>query len=298
MSRADIPAGIASKIIAVNGSPMHYLEVGAGDPILFLHGNPTSSYLWRNVIPHVAGHGRCIAVDLIGMGRSGKPQIAYRLADHIAHIDAFIDTLGLTDLTLVMHDWGVAIGLHFLARFPKRVRAIALMEGHIRTIDSWSHFDAGARAMFQRLRTEDVGRKLVIEDNFFIETVLPSGVQRALSATEMDAYRTPYREPRDREPLWRWPNEIPIEGYPADVHAIVSDNNATLATSPIPKLLLHAHPGAVIGPAEVAWCRRTLSNLTIVDLGPGTHFLPEDHPDAIGTALARWLGTLGRPSTR
>ncbi len=295
MSRADISAGIASKIIAVNGSPMHYLEAGAGDPILFLHGNPTSSYLWRNVIPHVAGHGRCIAVDLIGMGRSGKPQIAYRLADHIAFIDAFIDALNLTEITLVMHDWGVAIGLHFLTRCPQRLRAVAFMEGHIRPIDSWSHFDAGARAMFQRLRTETIGRTLVIEDNFFIEAVLPSGVQRDLSAAEMATYRAPYREPRDREPLWRWPNEIPIEGSPADVHAIVSGNAAALAASPIPKLLLHAHPGAVIGPAEVAWCKRTLSNLTIVDLGSGTHFLPEDHPDAIGSALARWLGNLARP---
>ncbi|HEY8599804.1 MAG TPA: haloalkane dehalogenase [Thermomicrobiales bacterium] len=293
MPSADIPVGIGSHTIAVKDSWLHYLEAGSGDPILFLHGNPTSAYLWRDVIPHVAPHGRCLAVDLIGMGRSGKPPLAYRLIEHIAYIDTFIDALGLNGITFVGHDWGVAIALHYLKRFPERVRAVAFMEGHIHPIARWDDFDAGGRAMFGALRTEGVGRTMAIDDNFFIETVLPSGVQRTLTAAEMDAYRAPYLAPQDREPLWRWPNEIPIAGYPADVHAIIHDNQATLAASTLPKLLCHATRGATIGPAEVAWCRQTLSNLTTIDLGPGVHFLPEDHPDMIGTAIGEWLGKIG-----
>ncbi|MDQ3328000.1 MAG: haloalkane dehalogenase [Chloroflexota bacterium] len=289
----DIPEGIVSRTVVVNGAPMHYLEAGGGKPILFLHGNPTSSYLWRNVIPHVSRHGRCIAVDLIGMGRSGKPPLAYRLRDHIKCVDAFTDTLALDDLILVLHDWGVTIGLHYLTRFPKRVRGVAFMEGHLHPIESWSQLDSGARAMFQNLRASGIGRRMVIEENFFIETVLPSGILRPLAAEEMRAYRAPYIEPRDREPLWRWPQEIPIEGEPADVHDLVRDYRAYLAGTDIPKLLLHARPGAVIGAPEVVWCEVTLSNLTAVAVGPGIHFLPEDHPDAIGIAIGRWLTTLG-----
>jgi haloalkane dehalogenase len=294
MDTGVIPAMLASRSVAVRDSWLHYLEAGTGEPIVFLHGNPTSSYLWRNVIPHVAPHGRCLALDLIGMGQSGKPSIAYRLRDHIAYVDAFIEALQLTNITFVMHDWGVAIGLHYLTRYPGRVRAVAFMEGHLHPIARWDDYDPGARAMFTALRTEPEGRRMVIEDNFFIEVVLPSGVQRMLTAEEMAAYRAPYLEPRSREPLWRWPNEIPIEGHPADVHALVSAYQAYLAISDIPKLLFYAQPGAVIGASEVAWCRATLSNLTAVDVGAGIHFLPEDQPEVIGTAIADWLSAFAR----
>lgn len=289
MLGTDIPNPFASKTVAVNGSYVHYLEAGQGDPILFLHGNPTSSYLWRNVIPHVEDRGRCIAVDLIGMGRSGKPDLAYRLVDHVAYLDALINALELRDLTLVLHDWGVALGLHYAKRFPERVRAVAFMEGHLRPIESWEHFDEGSRAMFQNLRTDHVGRRMVIEDNFFIETILPAGTQRTLTDEEMDAYRAPYLEKRAREPLWRWPNEIPIGGTPADVVEIVDGNWRFLAASDLPKLLLYARPGAIIGADAVARCKETLPRLTAADVGEGLHFLPEDRPAEIGTALARWL---------
>lgn len=276
--------------IDVLDSTMAYEEAGVGTPLVFLHGNPTSSYLWRRVLPQIGAPSRCLAPDLIGMGRSGKPPIEYRLIDHSAYIDAFIDALGLGQITFVLHDWGVALGLHYLSRFPQHVRALAFMEGHIHPIDRWEDFDEGGRAIFQALRTEDVGRRMAIDENFFIEAVLPSGVRRTLSDAEMDAYRAPYREPRSREPLWRWANEIPIAGQPADVAAIVRDNQATLAAAPLPKLLCHAQPGAVIGAAEVAWCREHVANLTIIDLGPGGHLLPEDYPDAIGVGIAGWLG--------
>lgn len=292
MNAGELPTQITSRMISVRDSWLHYLEGGTGAPIVFLHGNPTSSFLWRNVLPHVVPHGRCLAVDLIGMGQSGKPAIAYRLRDHIAYIDAFIEALGLANITFVLHDWGVAIGLHYLTRYPERVRAVAFMEGHLHPIASWADYDPGARAMFGALRSEPEGRRMVIEENFFIEAVLPSGVRRRLTVEERAAYGAPFLEPRSREPLWRWPNEIPIEGQPADVHAIVSAYQAHLAASSVPKLLLYAQPGAVIGPAEVAWCRANLDNLLAVDVGAGIHFLPEDQPGAIGEALASWLPTL------
>lgn len=289
MDLAQPSSGIGSRFAAVRGQPMHYREGGAGAPVVFLHGNPTSSYLWRNILPLLVSQHRCVALDLIGMGRSGKPAISYRLRDHIAYVEGFLDALGLTDITFVLHDWGVAIGLDYLRRFPERVRAVAFMEGHLHPIDRWTDFDPAAREMFQRLRTEDVGRRLIVDENFFVETVLPSGVLRTLSPEEMDAYRAPFPSPEDRAPLWRWPQEIPIAGEPADVATLLRANQTALARSPIAKLLLYAHPGAVIGPTEVAWCRSTLTNLTAVDLGEGIHFLPEDHPTAIGQALTLWL---------
>lgn len=280
---------VSSKQQRVESSHLHYLDAGEGDPILFLHGNPTSSYLWRNVIPHLTSHGRCIAVDLIGMGKSGKPDIDYCLVDHINYISAFVDALGLENLTLVMHDWGVTIGLDFARHHPERVRAVAFMEGHIHPVAKWDDFDEGSRTMFQDLRTEGVGQQMVIENNFFIETILPAGTKRTLTAEDMDAYRAPYLDKHARKPLWRWPNEIPIEGVPAAVTDIVTLNQRYLAHTGIPKLLLYATPGAVIGSSEVAWCKETLSNLTAINLGEGLHFLPEDHPEAIGAALSAWL---------
>lgn len=289
MLHAAIPSHIRSQMISVKDSEMHYLESGAGDPIVFLHGNPTSSYLWRNVIPHLEPHGRCLAVDYIGMGRSGKPNLAYHLVDHLTYIDAWFDALGLTNVTLVTHDWGVVIGLHLAARYPDRMHAIAFMEGHLHPIVRWDDFDAASQTMFKQLRTPPLGETMVIEENFFIETILPAGTRRRLSDEEMDAYRAPYRDKGARKPMLRWANEIPIAGEPADVHAIVVANQAYLATSAIPKLLLYASPGAIIGAADVAWCTQTCRQLTAIDIGAGIHFLPEDQPDAIGAAIAGWL---------
>lgn len=292
MSRAAIPSRFASNTLHVKDSYLHYLEAGEGDPILFLHGNPTSSYLWRNVLPYVEGKGRCLALDLIGMGASGKPEPGYRLADHIAYVEAYIDALGLSNLTLVMHDWGVAIGLHFLTRHRDRVKAVAFMEGHLHSISSWSDFDEGSQEMFKNLRTEGVGEQMVIEENFFVETVLPGGVLRKPSEEEMQAYRAPYLEKRTRTPILRWVREIPIEGHPADVQDIVDGYRSYLTATNIPKLLLYARPGALIGAEEVAWCQKTLSNLSMAEVGEGVHFLPEDQPDEIGRALAGWLDAL------
>lgn len=286
---------VVSAMVEVRGSWLHYLEVGGGDPVLFLHGNPTSSFLWRNVIGRVARVGRrCIALDLIGMGASGKPDLEYRLADHISYVDAFVAAMGLSNLTLVGRDWGAVIVLDHARRFPDRVRGVAFLEGHIHPIARWEDMDEGSRGLFQQLRTPGLGEQMIIGDNFFIETVLPAGVVRALSSQEMDAYRGPFRDRSVRGPMWRWPQEIPIEGTPADVTALVRANQGVIADPGTPKLLLHANPGAVIGPTEVAWCRDHGQALTIVDVGHGTHFLPEDRPDEIAAALCGWLDDSNR----
>ena len=190
-----------------------------------------------------------------------------------------------------MHDWGVALGLHYLTRYPDGVRAVAFMEGHLHPVARWEDFDEGSREMFGSLRAQGVGERMVIEENFFVEKVLPGGTLRELSKEEMDAYRAPYVEKDARKPVLQWVREIPIAGEPADVAAIVSGYRAFLTASDVPKLLLYARPGAVVGADEAAWCE-TLPNLTAVDVGEGLHFLPEDKPDEIGRALAGWLEAL------
>jgi haloalkane dehalogenase len=279
---------IRSHYVAIKGSQMHYLEAGSGAPLVFLHGNPTSSFLWRKILPRLAPLGRCIALDYIGMGQSDKPSIAYRLVDHISYVEAFLDALALRDATFVTHDWGVVIGLTLGRQRPELIRGIVLMEGHIHPIAGWDALDAGAQALFQQLRTDGLGQELAIEQNIFIEVVLPSGMHHTLTPHEMETYRAPYREKQARLPLWRWANEIPIQGQPADVHAMVSANQVYLATTNVPKLLLYGQPGAVIGAAEVAWCLRECPGLTASNIGPGIHFLPEDQPDVISAAIAAW----------
>jgi haloalkane dehalogenase len=287
MAHTDSLSG-ASQFLRVHSDRLHYRDIGTGSPIVFLHGNPTSSFLWRHILPAVSRQGRCLAVDLIGMGRSSKPSIAYRLQDHIRYVAGFLDALELTDITLVLHDWGVAIGLHLMTRWPNRFRGVAFMEGHLRPVERWADLGDG-EALFRTLRDPKEGRRLLIDENIFIEQVLPSGVQRRFSKTEMTAYRAPFRRPEEREPIWRWVQEIPIEGSPQDIHQIVGDNWATLRQSSVPKLLMYGTPGAIIGADHVAWCQAQLTHLTTIDVGPGLHFLQEDQPQRIADALSRWI---------
>jgi haloalkane dehalogenase len=242
-----------SRFVTVHGSSMHYVESGAGDPIVFLHGNPTFSYVWRNVIPHLSPLGRCIAPDLIGMGRSGKPEIEYRFVDHIRYVDGFLETLGLRDITLVIHDWGSALGFDYAMRHPKNIKAIAFLEAILLPLPDFQAFPDAMREMFRAFRSPDQGRKLIIDQNIFIERVLPDATLRKLSEEEMNRYREPFLEPKSREPLWRWPNEIPVGGEPADVEAVVTGYNLKLQQSDIPKLLLYATPGAVLTGPLVEW---------------------------------------------
>jgi haloalkane dehalogenase len=265
---------------------MSYVDVGEGRPIVFLHGNPTSSYLWRNVIPHVAALGRCLAPDLVGMGESGaSPSGRYRFVDHARYLDAWFDALELTsDVRLVVHDWGSALGFFWAQRYPERVAAIAHMEA-IALPRRWSDFGEAA-GMFMALRSPK-GEQLVLEDNFFIERVLPFGTIRTLSAQEIDRYRAPFRERSARLPTLAWPREIPIEGEPADVHAIVESYGDWLAGSAIPKLLVLGDPGAIVTGRTREFCRSWPNQREIVV--PGRHFVQEDSPDAIGAELADFL---------
>lgn len=274
-------------------SAIAYVDTGPAeaDPIVFLHGNPTSSYLWRNVIPWVAPLGRCLAPDLVGMGNSGPSSGDYRFVDHARYLDAWFDALGLDrDVVLVGHDWGSALGFDWARRHPERVRGIAYMEAIVRP-RLWSDFPAGRDALFRRLRGPE-GERLVLQENFFVETVLPKSVLRQLAADEMAAYRAPFRERAARLPTLVWPRELPIEGEPADVVEIVERYGAWLAGAPVPKLLVIAEPGAVLVGKSLDFCRGW-PNQTTVTL-PGIHFPQEDSPDAIGRALARFVRDLRR----
>ncbi len=287
---ADFP--FQENYVEVHGSKLHYVDEGAGDPILFLHGNPTSSYLWRNIIPYVSTKGRAVALDLIGMGRSDKPDLDYRFFDHVKYVEGFIEKLGLENITFVIHDWGSALGFHYAMRHESNVKGLAFMEAILLTVPSWEMFPAGFRQMFQAFRTPEVGWDMIVNKNFFVEQVLPGGIVRKLTEEEMNRYREPYREPASRKPLWRWPNEIPIAGEPADVVEAVNTFNAKLQQSALPKLLFHATPGALLPAPLVDWCRQNLKNLKTVDIGSGTHFLQEDNPHLIGQELAAWYNRL------
>ncbi len=280
--------GFAHNDVLLADTSMHYVEAGTGQPVVFLHGNPTSSYLWRSVLAAAdLGRRRAIAVDLIGMGESGKPTIAYRFADHVDHIEAFLDALALHDIVLVGHDWGVAISLEYLRRHPSRVAAVVFMEGHLWPLPDWSSFDP----IFQRLRVPGVGEHIVLEENFFLDSLLPAATRRPLDAAELEVYRRPYPTPASRLPLLQWAREIPIAGEPADTAAIMAEAWAAFMASEVPKLLLHGGVGVVLTTDKVAKCRAELPALTVVDLGDAGHFLPEDRPAKLAAALSRWLGS-------
>jgi haloalkane dehalogenase len=273
--------------VRVLDSHMAYVESGIGDPIVFLHGNPTSSYLWRNVIAQLDGVGRCLAPDLIGMGRSGKaPSGQYRFADHARYLDAWLEPFDLRRATLVVHDWGSALGFDWARRHADRVKALVYMEAIVRPV-TWAEWPENARKVFQGMRSP-AGEEMVLAKNVFVERILPASVLRGLTPEEMGRYREPYREPGEsRRPTLTWPREIPVEGEPADVTALVREYAAWLARSPLPKLFVNAEPGSILVGAQREFCR-TWPNQQEVTV-PGSHFLQEDSPTEIGRAIARFL---------
>jgi haloalkane dehalogenase len=286
----DFP--FTSQYVEVAGSRIHYVEEGSGDPILFLHGQPTSSYLWRNIIPHVTSLGRAIAPDLIGMGKSDKPNIEYSFFDHVKYVEGFIEKMGLKNITLVIHDWGSALGFYYAMRHPENLKGLAFMEAILAPIPSWDGFPEEIKEMFQAFRTPEVGWDLIVNQNIFVEQVLPGLVAREMSQAEMDHYREPFLEPSSRKPVWRWPNEIPIAGDPPEVVEAVSAYNQWLQQSDLPKLLFYGAPGILGSPQMVEWSIQNLKNLKTVDIGAGIHFLQEDNPDLIGSELAKWYQSL------
>ena len=276
--------------VPVLDSSMAYVDVGAGAPIVFLHGNPTSSYLWRNVIPHCEPAGRCLAPDLIGMGRSGKARAgAYRFADHVRYLDAWFDALALANVTLVVHDWGSALGFHWAARHPDRVRALVYMEAIVRPV-TWAEWPEAARKVFQALRSP-AGEEMILVKNVFVERILPASVLRGLTAGEMAAYRAPFAEPGEgRRPTLSWPQEIPIDGEPADVVAVVEAYGQWLGGSAVPKLFVNGDPGSILVGAQRDYCRAWPNQREVTVRG--SHFLQEDSPAEIGEAIAGFLGRL------
>jgi haloalkane dehalogenase len=272
--------------VAVLDTEISYVDTGQGDPIVFLHGNPTSSYLWRKIIPYLRAYGRCLAPDLVGMGQSGKsPTQAYRFVDHVRYLDAWFEALNLTSsVTLVVHDWGSALGFHRATRYPEQIKAIAYMEAVAMPL-RWEDFGE-AGGMFLGLRSPK-GEQMVLDENFFVERVLPRSVLRKLSDQEMAAYRAPFLEREARLPTLVWPRQIPIDGEPADVTAIVKNYGKAMAQSAIPKLLIVGEPGAIVKGRTLEFCRTWL-NQTEVTV-KGVHFLQEDSPDEIGKALQEFL---------
>jgi len=286
-SRFESPANMRK----VLDTTMAFREAGPADAplVLFLHGNPTSSYIWRNIIPLVGSVGHCVAPDLVGFGQSGRPNIDYRFADHVRYLDAFIDGLGAEQAYLVAQDWGTALAFHLAARRPDFVRGLAFME-FIRPWASWQDFHQSdvAREAFRKFRTPGIGEQLVLEANAFVER-LPVSIVRKLDDHEMAAYRAPFPTPESRKPVLALPRELPIAGEPQDVYALLEAAHAALKTAQYPKLLFTGEPGAIVSPAFAAEFAASLTHCSVVHLGPGLHHLQEDHPEAIGRALTGWI---------
>jgi haloalkane dehalogenase len=283
---------LTKKTVEVLGSRMAYHERGEGAPVLFLHGNPTSSYLWRDVIPALEGCGRLIAPDLIGMGDSAKlpnpgPD-TYRFTTHRDYLDAFIDAVvgSASSLVLVVHDWGSALGFDWANRHRDRIRGIAYMEAIVRPIASWDEWSPAATPIFQGFRSDN-GEQMILDRNMFVERVLPGSVLRKLTEAEMAEYRRPFQQREDRWPTLTWPRQIPIAGEPADVVQIAADYSRWMAQNELPKLFVNAEPGAILIGAPREFCR-SWNNQTEVTV-PGSHFIQEDSGPAIGRAVAGWI---------
>ena len=276
---------------------MAYVDVGTGDPIVFLHGNPTSSYLWRNVIPHVQHLGRCLAPDLIGMGESSKladpAPGSYSFDFHAGYLARFLEHVEATErVTFVVHDWGSALGFDWAAHHPTAVRGIAFTEAIVAPL-LWADWPRDAKRVFQAMRGPD-GERKVLDENVFVEKVLPASVLRGLSAEAHDRYRAPFRAREDRWPTLEWPRQIPIQHEPPAVHDVVDRYGQWLAHSDVPKLFVNAEPGSILVGRQRTVVRRwpALTEVTV----PAAHFVPEDAPDEMGAALASWLPTL--PTTQ
>jgi haloalkane dehalogenase len=284
----------AKKTAVVNGRKMAYVEVGDGDPIVFQHGNPTSSYLWRDVMPRVAGLGRLIACDLIGMGDSDKLERSgperYTYQEQREYLFELWEQLGLGEkVVLVLHDWGSALGFDWASQHPDRVAGIVYMEAIVQP-STWEDWPAEVRGVFQALRSS-AGEDMVLDQNLFVESVFPNAILRDLAEEEMAAYRAPFREPGEgRRPTLSWPRQLPINGEPSDVVKIVQDYGAWLSTSSVPKLFINADPGVLLTGRAREFCRSWPNQQEITV--PGLHFIQEDSPDEIGTAIADFVRTL------
>lgn len=294
MSEIGAAPRYEKKRIEVNGKSMAYIDVGEGDPIVFLHGNPTSSYLWRNIMPFAENLGRCIAPDLIGMGDSEKLDDSgpdrYRFVEHREYLDGLLEALGVREnVVLVIHDWGSALGFDWANRHRDAVRGICYMEAVVCPM-AWADWPEGGTAIFKSFRSE-AGEEMVLDKNVFVENVLPASIIRKLEAEEQDEYRRPFANAgEDRRPTLTWPRQIPLEGEPADVVKIVEDYGAWLSASEVPKLFINAEPGTILTGPQREYCRgwKNQTEITVA----GLHFIQEDSPNEIGAALEKFVKDL------
>ncbi len=277
-----------SHFATVNGSKIHYIDEGSGQPIVFLHDIPTWSYIWRNVIPPIKNMARCIAPDLIGFGKSDKPDISYRVFDHIDYIEKFIEQLDLKNIILVLHGWGSVIGFEYFRRHPKNVKGIVFMEAHIRPPSGWDTLSLPVQELASIMSSPDGGYDVIMNSNYFVNKVLPSGVLRRLSEEEMLNYSAPFQSPGSTKPIWQYLQDLPLGDGPDDVVELISKYSETLQKTNIPKLMLYAIPGYITTIATIEWAKENFNNLSTVDLGEGLHYLQETDPLQIAQEIINW----------
>ncbi len=281
-----------SKFIDILDSKLHYVDEGEGTTFLFLHGNPTSSYLWRNIIPFVTKDHRAVAVDLIGMGKSGKPDISYKMTDQCKYVEAFIKKLDLKNVVLVLHDWGSFIGLKYAMENEKNIKGIVLMEGILRPWDSWETIPTVTRRMFKKFFDPIEGPKVIFDENFFIEKAMPYLTKRKLSKIEMDNYRKPFVERASRKPMLMFPRELPIAGENPQNAAIINSYNSWLSKTDVPVHILWAKPGSLFRKEYIPIMRKEFPKMTDLCVGKSKHYLQEDLPNEIGNAIIDWYKTI------
>lgn len=279
---------ISSKAIEIKGSKIHYLEQGKGDPIVFLHGMPTSSYIWRNIIPELSESARCIAPDLIGMGKSDKPDIEYRIFDHIAYVDDFIAALDLKNITFVLHGWGSLIGFDHASRHEKNIKGLAFFESHVRPTTDWNMLSLPVQQLASLLKRPGASYRAIVQQNYLVKKLLPKGVMRTLSPEEIDEYAKPFPTADTRKPLWQYIQDLPLGEGPDDVVALIDAYSKWLEKTPVPKLMLYAIPGFITTVATVQWARDNLNNLTLVGLDDVLHFVQESVPELLSEKLREW----------
>ncbi len=290
---SDFP--FESKYLEVNNSKIHYIDEGEGDPILFLHGNPTSSYLWRNIIPYLTSYGRCIALDHIGMGKSDKPDIQYGFESTYDYLERFIDKLGLKNITLVIHDWGSIMGFHYANMHRDNIKAIVFMEASIQA-PNFDGMPFSVKMALRSFRNPIVGSLIVKQANLLLNQMLPQLIDRQLTQAEMDAYTLPYPDAKSREPLLAWPRDVPVHGKPARTAKVMADYHEFLLESEHPKLCFYVTPGVGLQKEDVEIVKTKFKNTKVVYLGEGNHFLQEDYPHEIGSEIASWYQTIEHQS--
>jgi len=286
--RVSAQCKIPSHQINVDGAKIHYLDEGTGHPILFLHGMPTSSYLWRNVIPHLTEKARCIAPDLVGMGRSGKPDIAYTVYDHIHYIEQFIDELGLSDFTMTLHGWGSVIGFDIASRREQDINGLAFYEAHIRPTTEWDMLSLPVQQLASLLDKPQASYRAIVEQNYLVRKLLPSGVLRTLTAKEINTYDEPFKTVKDRKLLWQYIQELPLGKVKTEIVDLIEQYSQWLQKTKLPKLMMYAVPGFITTMDTVAWAKQHLPSLTLVELQNALHFAQESMPDVFAAELKRW----------